>query len=332
MKFEQIITDLKNQIYHPVYLLSGEEPYFIDRVSGFIEENVLSESEKEFNQTVLYGRDVDVPTIVSYAKRYPMMANYQVLIIKEAQEIKELDALSEYAKAPLETTILVICHKYKKYDKRKSLYKTVNKKGVCFESARLYDSRVPEWINKQIRLNGFSITPKAAMMMADYLGTDLSKISNEIQKLNINLPEGTEIRDVHVEENIGISKDYNVFELQKALGQRNILKANGIINYFAANKKDNPLIMVVALLYSYFSKVLMFHYLTDRSQNNVASVLSVPPFFVNDYRKAAANYSTRKLQKIMSTLREYDLKSKGVGNINTEEGQLMKEMIFKILH
>lgn len=332
MKYEQIIGDLKNNIYHPVYLLSGEEAFFIDQISDFIEEHVLTDAEKEFNQTVLYGRDVNAPTIVSYAKRFPMMANYQVLIVKEAQEVKDLEKLTDYIKSPLDSTILVICHKYKKIDKRKSLYKTAGKKGVVFDSVRLYDNQIPEWIKTELKRRKLSITPKAAVMMADHIGNDLSRISNEIQKLIINIPEKSEINDADVEENIGISKDYNVFELQKALGQKNIVKANGIINYFAANQKDNPMVMVVAILYAYFVKVLLYQNLQDRSQNNAASVLGVPGFFVRDYQAAARNYNNRKLQKIIRTLREYDLKSKGVGNVSFDGALLMKEMIFKILH
>lgn len=332
MKFEQILQDLRNQIYHPVYLLAGEEPFFIDEISNEIERNVLSDSEKEFNQTVLYGRDVDVSTIVSYAKRFPMMANYQVLIIKEAQNVKNLDELVTYAESPLESTILVLCHKYKKYDKRKSLVKTVQKKGVFFESVKLYDNQLPDWIVDKLKKANYSITPKAAVMMAEFLGNDLSKISNEISKLMINLPEGTEITDVHIEDNIGISKDYNVFELQKSLGNKDIFKANRIINYFAANQKENPLVKVVAILYGYFVKVMMYHQIKDKSRNNVASVLSVNPFFVNDYQNAAKKYNIQKLQKIISILREYDLKSKGLGNSSTSDGELMKEMIFKVLH
>jgi DNA polymerase III subunit delta len=332
MKFDQILSDLKNKIYHPVYLLSGEEPYYIDLISDQIEKNVLSESEKEFNQTVLYGKDVDVATIGSYAKRYPMMANYQVLIVKEAQEIKNIDEISKYLAQPLESTLLVLCYKYKKYDKRKALVKVVQKKGVFFESMPLYDNQVPDWIERNLKSKGYPMSPKASLLMAEFLGNNLSKISNEIGKLCINLPKGTEITDKIIEENIGVSKDYNVFELQKALGNKDILKANKIINYFAANQKDNPMIKVVAILYGYFAKLLMLHQIKDKSRNNVASVLSVSPFFVADYQNAARRYGLAKLHKIISHLRDYDLKSKGVGNISVNDGQLMKELMFKILH
>ena len=332
MKFEQIISDLKNQIYHPIYLLSGEEAFFIDEISDFIEKNVLNESEKEFNQTILYGKETDVPTIIETAKRFPMMSNYQVVIVKEAQEIKKIEELANYAAQPLTSTLLVLCYKYKKIDKRKVFAKTIAKTGVLFESPKLYENKIPDWINTQLQQKELSIRPKAALMLTEFLGTDLGKIANEIEKLAINLPKGTEITDALIEENIGISKDYNVFELQNALGKKNILKANQIINYFAANQKDNPMIKVVGVLYMFFSKLLIFHYLKDKSQNSIASALSVNPFFVRDYQTAAQNYSVKKLVNIVSLLREYDLKSKGVNNISSSDGELMKELVFKILH
>ncbi len=332
MKFEQILTDIENKIFRPIYLLSGEESYFIDRIADEIEENVLSETEKEFNQTILYGRDVDVPTIVSYAKRFPMMANYQVIIVKEAQDIRDIEDLADYVEHPLESTVLVICYKYKKIDKRKQLAKRVQKKGVYFESQRIYDNKVPDWIMNNLKAKGYRITPKAAAMMAEFLGASLSKIANEIGKLCINIPVGSEIKDIHIEENIGISKDYNVFELQKAIGSRDVVKANKIVNYFAANQKDNPMAKVVAILYMYFSKIMMLHQVKDRSRNNVASILSVSPFFVVDYQTAAANYNLHKLMQIISLLREYDMKAKGVGSASPDDGALMKEMVFRIMH
>lgn len=332
MKFEQILENLKNKIYHPIYLLAGEEAFFIDQVSNYIENNVLDEMEKEFNQTILYGKETDVAKIIGTAKRFPMMANHQVVIVKEAQEVKKIDELATYAENPLNSTLLVLCYKYKKYDKRKAFAKIVKKNGVLFESNKLYDNQVPEWINGQLNLRGYKIRPKAALMLAEFLGTDLSKITNEIEKLAINLPPGTEITDEEIEKNIGISKDFNVFELQRAIGKREEFKSNQIINYFAANEKDNPLVKITGVLYNYFSKLLIFHHLKDKSRNSIASALSINPFFVNDYQQAARNYNVSKLTQIIHALREYDLKSKGVGNISTKDGELMKELIFKILH
>ncbi len=332
MKFNEIITDLKNKIYYPVYFLTGEEPFYIDEISSYIEKNVLSEDEKEFNQTVIYGRETDVPTIVSYAKRFPMMSNYQVVIVKEAQQINKIEELAPYIENPLKSTLLVICYKYRKFDKRTTFASKIKKNSVLFESAKLYDNKIPDWINDNLKQKGYSITPKASFLLSEYLGTDLSKISNEISKLIINLPENTQITDVHIEENIGISKDFNVFELQKTLGKKNVYKSNQIINYFAANPKENPIYKIIPVLYSFFSKLLIYHQLKDRSRNNVASALSINPYFVYDYENAAKNYSFEKLSKIISYLREYDVKSKGVGNISAKDGELMKELVFKILH
>ena len=332
MNFEQILNDLKNKIYYPVYFLAGEESYYIDEISDYIEKHVLTDIEKEFNQTVIYGRETDVLSIISNAKRYPMMANYQVVIVKEAQEIKNIDELLPYIENPLDSTLLVINYKYKKIDKRKSFYKQVDKKGVLFESKKLYDNKIAGWINNYVKEKGYDITPKASAMLTEFLGTNLSKVVNEISKLILNVPENATINDELVERNIGISKDFNVFELQKAIGSKNVLKANQIGNYFAANPKENHLIKTVSILYGYFTKLMILHQLTDKSRNNIASALSVSPFFVQDYQMAARNYSLQKLIKIIDLLKEYDLKSKGVNNISISDGELLKELLFKILH
>jgi DNA polymerase-3 subunit delta len=332
ISFDQLLGDLKNQIYYPVYLLHGEESYFIDAVSDFIEQHVLSEQEKEFNQTIVYGKDSNVFTLMSYARRFPMMANFQVLIVKEAQDLEKIEDFQSYIDTPLISTILVLCYKYGKLDKRKALYKSIEKTGVTFESARLYDNKIPDWINDYLHQRKYSITPKAAAMLTEFLGADLGKIVNEIQKLLINIPAGSEINEDYVEKNIGISKEFNVFELQKALTKKDVLKANQIILYFAANLRENPLVKVIPILYSHFSKVLLYHYLPDKSKNSVASSLSINPYFVADYQQAAKSYPVGKTVKIISLLREYDLKAKGVDNASTGDGELMKELIFKILH
>ena len=332
MTFDQILTDLKNRIYYPVYLLFGEEPYYIDELSDYIEANVLSETEKEFNQTIMYGKETDVPTIISYAKRFPMMANYQVVIVKEAQEVKNIENLLSYVENPLKSTLLVICHKYKKIDKRRAIVKRNEKNGVVFESPKLYENKIPDWIRNYLKTRDYSITPKASMLLSEYLGTDLTRIVNEIGKLTINIPADTEINDDHIEKNIGISKEFNIFELQKALGTKNVYKANQIAFYFASNEKDNPLVRTISVLGSFFVKVMAYHSLKDKSRNSVASALSIHPFFVSDYQQAAKYYSSQRLTKIISFLREYDLKSKGVGNVTTTHGELLKELIFKILH
>jgi DNA polymerase-3 subunit delta len=332
MKFEQIVTDLKNKIYHPVYFLYGDEPYFIDYISDYIEDNVLNEAEKEFDQTLLYGRDVDVGTIIDTARRYPMMSGYHVLIIREAQEIEKIEGLQPYIDNPLKSTILVIAYKYKKIDKRKAFAKSIDKTGVLFESSKLYDRQVPTWITAQIKNRGYQISPKACTLLAEYLGTDLGRIMNELEKLVINIPPGSTVTEEIIERNIGISKDYNVFELQNALGKMDTLKANRIINHFAANPRQHPTVVVLTVLFNFFVKLMIYYQLEDKSRNNVASVLSVSPFFVKDYAEAASNYSMNKLRTIISMIRQYDMKVKGVNNVSTEDGQLLKELIYKILH
>ena len=332
MSFEQIINDLKNKKYYPIYLLTGEEPYYIDLISDFIEDQVLTDEEKEFNQNILYGRDVDAATIVSSAKQFPLMSDWQVLIVKEAQELRSLDGLKGYVENPLKSTILVLCYKYKKIDKRKSLVKGIKKNGVFFESQKLYENRIPEWIRSYLQDKGYTISHKASVLLLEYLGTDLEKIVNEIGKLIINIPQKREITEEDIEANIGISKDYNVFELQKAIGKRDVRKVNMIINWFAANEKENPLVKVLAILSGFFIKTMTYHQLKDKSQKSAASALSIHPFFVQDYQVAARNYSMKKLGAIVSYLREYDLKSKGVDNASVKDGELMKELMFKILH
>lgn len=355
-EYTDILTDLKRKIYKPVYFFHGEEPYFIDKLTHFIEENVLDESEKEFNQTVLYGRDVDLATIIGAAKRFPMMSEYQVVIVKEAQNLKELNrsaddgdaqeessksvskttakgnALTHYLEQPQTSTILVFAFKYKTLDKRSAIYKALQKSAVIFESKTLYESKIPDWINSYLKEKNYKISPKASAILTDFLGTDLSKISNEIDKLLISIPEGTEITPEHIQENIGISKDFNVFELQDALAKKDILKANRIVNYFAANPKDNPLVLTLGALYSYFTKILNYHFINDKSKMNVARVLGVNPYFVDGYQNAARNYSTAKLKSIFAALREYDLKSKGIEGSLASEGDLLKELIYRILH
>jgi DNA polymerase-3 subunit delta len=332
ISFENLMNDLKNQIYHPVYLLYGEESYFIDAISDFIEQNVLSDLEKEFNQTIVYGKDSDVFTLMGYARRFPMMANYQVLIVKEAQDLNDFEEWLAYLENPLSSTILVLCYKYGKIDRRKLFYKAAEKAGVAFESPRLYDNKIPEWINDYLRQRKYSISPKASAMLTEFLGTDLGKIVNEIQKLLINIPAGAEITEENVEKNIGISKDYNVFELQKALSRKEVVKANRIIRYFASNLRENPPVKVIPMLSGHFTKLLWYHALPDKSTNAVASALQIKPYFVTDYQQAARNFSIGKTVAVIALLREYDLKAKGVDSGSISDGELMKELIFKILH
>lgn len=350
----QILTDLKRRIFKPVYFLSGEEPYYIDVISDYIEKQVLDESEQEFNQTVLYGKESDMNTIISAAKRFPMMSEYQVVIIKEAQHLKEFskssgsededdepstkkttgspNILSAYLQQPQASTILVFCYKYKTLDKRSTTYKSLQKNHVFLETKKLYDNQLPDWITNFVQEKKFKINPKAAFLLAECLGNDLSKITNEVEKLTINLKEGDEISPESVQDNIGISKEFNVFELQDALAKKDILKANRIVNYFSANEKEHPAVMTLSSLYGYFTKILLYHFSPDKSKFALAQALGVNPFFVDGYAKAAHNYGTAKLKAIFSYLKEYDLKTKGVDNSGVSNGELLKELVFKILH
>lgn len=329
---KQLVADIKNGQIKPIYFLMGEEPYYIDLISDFIEEHLLSEDEKGFNQIVLYGRDVTIDGIVENAKRYPMMSDRQVVIVKEAQDLsRTIEKLEPYANNPQLSTVLVLNYKYKKIDKRKALYKAINKNGVVYESKKLYENQVADWIRRVLAPKKYTISPKAAQMLVEFLGTDLSKINNEIEKLQIILPKGSEITPLDIEENIGISKDFNNFELRKAVGERNIVKAHQIINYFAENPKDNPMVVTVALLFNFFTQLLQFHGLADKSPRHVASVLKINPYFANEYISAARHFPMKKVSAVISILREFDVKSKGVGSNNVPQGDLLKELMSRIL-
>jgi DNA polymerase-3 subunit delta len=331
--FDEIMSDLKNRIYKPVYFLAGEEPYYIDLITSYIEKNILPEEEKAFNQMVLYGEDTSIPSIIETSRRFPMMSNHQVIIVKEAQILKKIDDLAIYIENPLLSTILVFNYKYKTLDKRTKLYKLIDSNAVYFESGRLRDYQVPPWIERYLMMKGIKTEPNASAMLTEYLGTDLHKIVNELDKLLINLPAGKPVITTDlIEKNIGISKDYNNFELQKAIGEKNILRANMIVHYFADNPKDNPITLTIASIFSYFTKVLTYHYLSDKSKNNVASVLKINPYFVRDYETTATKYNVKKTVEIIGLLRTYDMKTKGFGDLSSTQGDLLKELIFKILH
>ena len=334
MTFETMMTELKKRQYRSVYFLMGDEPYFIDAVSDYIAENVLTEEERAFNQLVVYGKDTNVFTVVDAAKRFPMMTQHQVVIVKEAQNLKDIDKLQFYVEKPLQSTILVICHKYKSLTKTTKLYKALDKSkdAAVLESKKLYDYQVPAWITGYLTERGYTIVPAAATLLTEYLGSDLSKVANELSKLIILPIPDKKITLEIIEKNIGISKDYNVFEFQKALGGKDILKANRIVDYFARNPNNNPMVMVISSLYSYFVKILAYHYLPDKSQSAAASALKVNPYFVKDYEAASRKYPAPKIIQIISFLREYDLKSKGVGSSSASDGDLMREMTYKILH
>ncbi|WP_396164124.1 DNA polymerase III subunit delta [Flavobacterium sp.] len=329
----QITKDIKAGNLKPIYFLMGEEPYYIDKLTEFIEENVLQEHERDFNQTILYGRDVTIEDIIGSAKRFPMMADRQVIIVREAQELsRTIDKLEAYAENPQPTTVLVFAYKYKTLDKRKKITKLLDKVGVVYESKKLYENQVGDWIKRVLAAQGYGIEPKAAAILVEFLGTDLSKINNELEKLKIILPKLHILTPSDIEENIGFSKDFNNFELRKAIGEKNQVKAYQIIEYFSQNPKDNPLVVTTGLVFGFFSQLLQYHGLKDKSQMNAAKVLKVNPFFVKDFEVAFRNYPMKKVSTIVSALRTLDVKSKGVGAASTSQHDLLKELLITIFN
>ena len=327
---KQIVSGIKKGNIAPIYFLTGEEPFYIDKIAEYIEKNVLSEEERGFNQVILYGKEVTIEDIVGNAKRFPMMADRQVVIVKEAQHLsRTIENLVKYAEQPQPSTVLVLCYKYNKLDKRKKLYKAIKKSGVVFEGKKLYENQVADWIKKVLQSRGYGITFKAANLLVEFLGTDLGKINKELEKLCLVIPKEVEITPEAIEENIGISKDYNNFELKKAIGERDIVKATRIVNYFAQNPKDNPFLLTVTLLYSFFNQLLAYHGLKDHSPASVASALGIRPFFVKEIQAAAKIYPMRRVSEIISSLRQLDVKGKGVGSTISQE-DLLKELLIKI--
>lgn len=333
MKYEAIMNDLKNKIYKPIYYLMGEESFYIDKITDFIADNVLTKEERAFNLTIFYGKDIDIATIITAARRYPMMANHQVIIVKEAQDLKKIDDLAYYLEKPTPSTLLVFNHKYGKLDARKKIAKLIAEKALLFESTRPYDDKIPDWIEEYLKQKKCTIVPAAAQTLVEFLGNDLSKIANELDKLVITLPAGTnKITGKHVEKNIGISKDFNSFELNKAICYKQILKANRIINYYAKNPRSTHITVTIGLLYALFSKLMIYHSMQGKPRNEIAASLGIKPFFLKEYDAGAKNYSPSKIISIISMLREYDMKSKGVGNTSVSYGDLLRELLFKILH
>jgi len=326
------MRDLKAGKINPLYFLEGEEPYYIDIVSDYIAENILKEEEKAFNLQIFYGKDTTLETIISASRRFPMMSPYQVIIVKEAQQLGSLDGLDQYISNPLKSTVLVFCYKYKKLDKRHKITRLINECSVVLDSDKLKEDRLPEWINSYITGKGYHIEPKAQWMLVDYLGNDLSKLTNEIEKLLLMMPQGEKtVSGTLVAGNIGMSKDFNTFELTKALSCRDILKANRIIGYFEKNQKNNPSLYVVSTLFYYFSKVLLYHGAPDKSREALASGMGINPYFISEYQQAAKVFSFAKTREVIGLLREYDVKIKGMDSSATGT-ELMKELVYKILH
>ncbi len=329
---KQLIEDLKAQKYAPVYLLTGEENYYIDLVSDYFENKVIAEEFRDFDQTVVYGRETDMKTVVSLAKRYPMMSPVQLVLVKEAQDIaKDWELLADYLEHPQPQTLLVFCYRHKKMDKRTKTYKAISTKGVVYEKNKMRDYEVPDWIARIVMQQGYQITQKGAVLIAESLGNDLGKIVNELSKVYISLPKGTVINEDVIETNIGISKDYNVFELQNAIGRRDVAQCTRIVNHLAANPKEYPIQMLLPLLYGFFIKVMLFHQEPDKKK--AMALMNVNPYFLKDYETAARNYTLGKLASCIGYLYDADLRSKGVRNNGTvTDGELLKELVFKITH
>ncbi len=331
MQVESILKDIQQRKFSPVYFLMGDEPYFIDQITKALEDHVLTEEEKGFNQTILYGKEATIEEVVGAAKQFPMMSEHTLIVVKEAQHLsRSIDQLVHYVENPLTSTILVFNYKYKTLDKRKKLTKTLAQNAILFESKRMYENQIPDWIEAHLRAKNIQIEPKAKFLLVEFLGTDLSRIVNELNKLTILVTDRITVDDI--EKNIGISKEYNNFELQKALGTKNVLKANQIIQYFGQNPKDNPIVVTLGVLYSFFSNIIIYHSLIDKSKMNVAQALKINPYFVQDYQVASTNYPLKKSVQIISYLREADLKSKGLGATNLPSSEILKELLFKILH
>ncbi len=332
--YEDIISDIKAKQYKPIYYLMGEEPYYIDLISDYLTQNVLTDTEKEFNLTVVYGADTDIATIINAAKRYPMMSEYQVVVVKEAQSVRNIEELSYYLQKPLNSTILVICHKHGVLDRRKKLAAEIEKTGVLFESKKLKDTMLPGFITSYLKRKGVDIEQKSSEMIADFVGSDLSRLTGELEKLTITLPLGQKrITPELIERNIGISKDYNNFELKNALIEKDVFKANQIIKYFAENPKTNPIQATLSLLFNFYSNLMLAYYAPEKSEQGIAQQLGLKtPWQSKDYIRAMHKYNGVKVMQIIGEIRNYDAKSKGVGNTNMNDGELLRELVYKILH
>ncbi|MEA4918362.1 DNA polymerase III subunit delta [Proteiniphilum sp.] len=332
--FNTIRDDILHRRFKPVYLFMGDESYFIDVLTELLCGKVLTETEKDFNMLTFYGVDADVNLIIASARRFPMMSEYQLIIVKEAQNLEKFDLLDLYAKNPMPSTILVINYKHGTLDKRKAVVKSIQKTGELFESKKLYENQIPAFIQSWLKERGISIDEKSAQMLTDFVGNDISKLIPQLQKLEVSLPEGqNRITSELIEKNVGISKDYNNFELQKAIISKNIIVANRIVDYFDKNPKDNPMMATIAILFNYFSNLLECFWLPRKDEQSIMHALNMKSsFFVRDYMTGLRNYSAQKVMEIISDLRTFDGKSKGVDNVSASQGDLLKELVYRIMH
>lgn len=333
--YEELCRDIAAKKFQPIYLLMGEEPFFIDQITDRLLENVLEESERDFNQMIFYGADTNATTIINAARRFPMMSKYQLIVVREAQLIRDIELLSHYAQHPLSSTVLVVDYKYKTLDRRRSLASTVEKNGILFESKKIPDYKMPGFITALLKQRSIGIEPKAAQMLSDFLGNDLNHLAKELDKLAIILAEKALkcVTPELVEQNIGISKEYNNFELIKALIAKDTLKANRIAQYFEKNPKSNPIQMTLPVLFNYFSNLLICYYTKDRSESGLMTALGLRSSYqVRDYQAGMRNFSAMKVFNIISEIRTTDARSKGVDNVSANDADLLKELLYKILH
>ena len=335
-ELELIFKNIKKKEFLPIYFFHGEEAYYIDIAVKALENDVLTEDEKAFNQTVVYGKDTNYNEILALAKQYPMMGDKQLIIVKEAQDLKlndeETKILEKYVENPVESTILVFAHKHKKVDSRKKVFKTLDKAKMLFHSEPVKDYNLAKWIDDEARNLQIKLAQGISQLLADYLGNDLSRIANELNKMKLVLKDGEVLDGKLVETHIGISKEFNVFELQKALGKKDANTAFKIAYYMGKNPKTNPIVMTIGNLYNFFSNVVLYHTVSHQSPPTIASELGINPYFVKDYAEAARLYPLKFATRIISVLREIDLKSKGLGAVNMDEGELLKEMVYKIIN
>lgn len=334
MTYEDIAKDIKNGKFAPVYLLMGEEDYYIDRISDYIVEKALDENEKEFNLTIMYGLDTDMASVVNNAKRYPMMSEHQVVMVKEAQNLRSWEELSFYMQKPLTSTILVFCYKHGTLDRRKKIVAEIEKNGVVFESKKLKENLLPGFITTYMKRRKMEIDDTAAQLMAEFVGNDLNRLAGELDKLIITMPKDrNRITPVEIERNIGISKDYNNFELKNALITKDTLKANKIVKYFSDNPKSNPLQPTLALLFNYFSNLMVAYYAPERTENGVAAYLGLKsPWLAKEYIAGMKAYTGVKVMNIITQIRLCDARSKGIGNVSLSPGELLRELVYFILH
>ena len=332
MNYKEIVTSIRTNNIHPVYFLMGDEYYYIDKLLKEFAKNLLSKDQQELNLITFYAKETTIEKVISEAKQFPFGSKKKVVIVKEGQQLKNIELLDKYLQNPQLSTVLIISYKGKSIDKRKSFGKNLAKKCIVFESNKMYNDKIPSWISNYVLSKGYTIETKATIVLAEYLGSSLSKITNEIKKIMLVIDKKEEITTKIIERYVGISKDYNVFELQNALGKKDVIKANQIINHFSENTKNHHIIPILSALFLFFQKIFIYHSLNSKDSKSIANALKVNPFFIGQYQAAAKNYSKNQLLLIFNFLKVYDLKSKGVSNKNTNQSGLLKELVFKIIH